>query len=81
MRFLEIMSSGSSDLPSTSTYLPADEMERPRLEFLVVGAGIAGLACAYSLKQAGHNVRVVEAENTISEVLSHEVWAQMRSSC
>ncbi|KAF9240008.1 hypothetical protein BU15DRAFT_46145 [Melanogaster broomeanus] len=30
------------------------------LEFIVVGGGIAGLACAYSLQQAGHQVTVLE---------------------
>ncbi|EJD05380.1 FAD/NAD-binding domain-containing protein [Fomitiporia mediterranea MF3/22] len=33
------------------------------LDFLVVGGSIAGLACAYNLKQAGHNVRVLERSN------------------
>lgn len=31
-----------------------------RLDFLIVGGSIGGLACAYNLKQAGHNVRVLE---------------------
>jgi salicylate hydroxylase len=30
------------------------------LEFIVIGGGIAGLACAYSLKEAGHQVTVLE---------------------
>ncbi|KAL5514192.1 hypothetical protein ACEPAG_2280 [Sanghuangporus baumii] len=30
------------------------------LDFLIVGGSIGGLACAYNLKQAGHNVRVLE---------------------
>ncbi|KAI5121809.1 hypothetical protein M0805_009801 [Coniferiporia weirii] len=30
------------------------------LDFVVVGGSVAGLACAYNLKQAGHNVRVLE---------------------
>lgn len=30
------------------------------LNFLVIGASIAGLSAAYNLKQAGHNVRVLE---------------------
>ncbi|KIK96172.1 hypothetical protein PAXRUDRAFT_139046 [Paxillus rubicundulus Ve08.2h10] len=30
------------------------------LDFLVVGGGIAGLACAYSLQDAGHQVTVLE---------------------
>lgn len=31
-----------------------------RLHFLVLGANVAGLACAYHLKQAGHDVTVIE---------------------
>lgn len=30
------------------------------LDFIVIGASIAGLSAAYNLKQAGHNVRVLE---------------------
>ena len=33
------------------------------LDFLVVGGSIGGLAAAYNLKQAGHNVRVLERSN------------------
>lgn len=30
------------------------------LDVIVIGAGFEGLAAAYNLKQAGHNVRVFE---------------------
>lgn len=35
------------------------------MNILVVGAGISGLTCAYRLHQAGHVVRVVEAQTTV----------------
>ncbi|THH08944.1 hypothetical protein EW145_g2362 [Phellinidium pouzarii] len=38
-----------------------------RLSFVIVGASVAGLACAYSLKKAGHDVLVLEAEDGLSK--------------
>jgi phytoene dehydrogenase-like protein len=35
----------------------------PRI--IVIGAGVAGLACAADLVKAGHSVRVLEARNRI----------------
>ena len=39
-----------------------------KLEFIVIGTGISGLACAYSLQKAGHSVHVLEAESSIPKV-------------
>jgi cation diffusion facilitator CzcD-associated flavoprotein CzcO len=39
-----------------------------RLRVVVVGCGIGGLACAYSLRNAGHDVTILEAARSIGEV-------------
>ena len=31
-----------------------------KVDFVVVGGGLAGLSCAYALGRAGHRVRVLE---------------------
>jgi monoamine oxidase len=44
---------------------------------IVVGAGFAGLACAYELKSAGYNVTVYEARNRVGgRVLSFKDFAK-----
>lgn len=44
---------------------------------IVVGAGFAGLACAYELKSAGYKVTVIEARNRVGgRVLSFKDFAQ-----
>ena len=32
-----------------------------RMKFIVIGAGLSGLAAAYRFQQAGHEVEIVEA--------------------
>ena len=39
-----------------------------RLEIVVAGAGVAGLACAAALGRAGHSVTVVEQAPALGEV-------------
>ena len=40
-------------------------MSEPRPDVVVVGAGLAGLACARRLHQAGVRVRVLEASDGV----------------
>jgi cation diffusion facilitator CzcD-associated flavoprotein CzcO len=39
-----------------------------QLKFIIVGAGIGGLATAYALARAGHNVRVLELYHSLGQV-------------
>jgi monoamine oxidase len=54
---------------SAALMLPACARTPPRVadedEVVVVGAGVAGLACAYRLREAGLRVRVYEAQDRI----------------
>lgn len=43
-------------------------MAKLSLNFVIVGASIAGLACAYTLRKAGHNVHVLEASDSLGQV-------------
>ncbi len=51
----------------TNTAGPATAPRDPdsKRSIIVIGAGFAGLACAYELLQAGHDVRVFEARNRV----------------
>ncbi|KAF7290936.1 FAD-binding-3 domain-containing protein [Mycena chlorophos] len=52
--------------------MPTTNSHRTRathvLKFVVVGGGIAGLATAYTLRTAGHEIAVVEKRNLMDEV-------------
>lgn len=37
------------------------------IDIIVIGASVAGLACAYSLQEAGHNVLVLEAKSDLGK--------------
>ncbi len=43
-------------------------------DVLVIGAGIAGLSCAYRLKQAGLNVLIVEKSNRVGGSLDSRIY-------
>lgn len=38
------------------------------IDVIIIGASVAGLSCAYSLRQAGHNVLVFEAASGLGGV-------------
>ena len=38
------------------------------LDFIVIGASVTGLACAYNLLSAGHNVRILEKSSEYTKV-------------
>ena len=39
-----------------------------QLNFLIVGASMGGLACAYNLVHAGHKVRILERADGVAKV-------------
>lgn len=47
---------------------PGEYTAQRRLRFLVVGGSIAGLACAYALQSAGHDVEVYERSDGVFRV-------------
>ncbi|KZT20978.1 FAD/NAD(P)-binding domain-containing protein [Neolentinus lepideus HHB14362 ss-1] len=50
----------STMLTVKTTYSTNDEQTSVPLSFVVIGGSIAGLACAYSLRRAGHEVVVID---------------------
>ena len=45
----------------TTPTLPADRKAREECDVCIIGAGIAGLTCAYLLQREGHDVQVIDA--------------------
>ncbi|CAE6429983.1 unnamed protein product [Rhizoctonia solani] len=61
----------SSRTGQDSRYEPNLNNERTpgvRLSVVVVGCGLGGLACAFSLQKAGHSVIILEAARNIGEI-------------
>ena len=48
---------------STFPFVARAEVSGSPLRIIVIGAGLAGLATAYELTQAGHDVCVIEAQS------------------
>lgn len=54
-------------------------MMEHHVDFIIVGGGISGLACARELKNKGYNILVIEAENKIggrirTEKINNEIY-------
>lgn len=45
-------------------------MEKTKKEVIILGAGVAGLACAYELAKAGHKVTVIEKNSFVGGLAS-----------
>ena len=53
--------------------MPAGGLDQPLkadlpIDIVIIGASVAGLSCAYTLRQAGHNVSVFEAADDLGGV-------------
>lgn len=54
--------------PISSSSLYGGRTAPCRLDILIIGCGLGGLAAAYTLSQAGHNVTLIEAAKRLSDV-------------
>ncbi len=62
-RFLQASLAAGAALMLPQQHSQAQVTSRPRV--LVIGAGFAGLSCAYQLQRAGADVQVLEARNRV----------------
>lgn len=58
----------TAERPNGNGYLPGSQV---KLQILIVGAGLGGLATAVALARKGHEVTVLEQAATLGEVRIH----------
>ncbi|KAH3906954.1 hypothetical protein HBH56_194150 [Parastagonospora nodorum] len=66
LRFLEKVE--TKDVTHYQNGSKAPELARLKLDVVIVGAGIGGLACAVALARRGHSVRVLEQAPKLGEI-------------
>lgn len=57
-----------------SSLINGEDRSRIRLNIIVVGAGLGGLAAAIALARRGHNVTVFEQAPELGEVSGHALF-------
>ncbi|KAJ7511066.1 hypothetical protein B0H11DRAFT_1953873 [Mycena galericulata] len=57
----------SPSLASAASFPKAPKQAPLSIDFLIIGAGVAGLTCAFALRRVGHRVVVIEREKEIGE--------------
>ena len=65
LRFLEALKPIQNGLPNGTT---EDSAKSIKLNVMIAGAGLGGLATAVALTRSGHNVRVFEQAPALAEV-------------